>query len=195
MTKPNLLVLLGVLGVIGSTRAEATLITFDALPFGEWNGLAYADQGVRFRSVGPQTNLTIRDAFGHVVLSTVPSDEQPIMAIFNSEMSFVQIRNLVDGHTFSPEEDIITATAYDISGVPILTVTQTLDRNEFLTLAVSGIKSVIFDDVSGDWGSGYLLEHFRFSDRFIAAVPGPAAFLLLAGGLTFLGLARKRSTA
>jgi hypothetical protein len=193
MKKLSLLVLLAALAAITSTRAGATAITFDELPPGVWDGLDYADQGVTFESVGAGTELFVRDLFGEIVLSTQPFDIQPIRMIFSSDVGFVQIRNILDGHTFGPEEDIITATAYDIFGAPILTVTQTLDDNDFLTLAVAGIRSVVFDDVPGPWGDGYTIDGVSFSPG--TPVPAPAAFLLLAAALSFLGLARKRPTA
>jgi hypothetical protein len=193
MHKSSLPVLLAVLGTITSIRAEATAITFDELPLGTWDGLSYADQGVIFESIGAGTSLLIRDLFGEILLSTQPFDIQPIRMTFSTVVDFVEIRNILDGHSFSTEEDIITATAYDIFGAPLLTVTQTLDSNDFLTLSVAGIKSVIFDDVPGDWGDGYTIDGVSFTAG--APVPAPAALLLLAGGLSCLGFARKRATA
>src|SRR5262245_53276090 len=110
MKKTSLVALLAAFGVITSIRAEAAAITFDELPPGPWDGLSYADEGVIFESVGAGTSLIVRDLFGEIVLSTQPFDIQPIRMTFTSEVDFVQIRNILDGHSFSSEEDIITAT-------------------------------------------------------------------------------------
>ena len=149
-----------------------------------------ADDGIDVTFAAPGTGINVRTlpaAFPNPnqVLSTLPSDTQPMTITFETGFStdFVQITNHING-THTTEVDVIVGTAFDIFNNIVDTQT-----NSNTLHILQGLGIVRVEYVSLPSSSGYVIDNFTFNNS--QAVPVPAAAWLGLSLLGGMGLVRK----
>lgn len=179
----------------GSAHAAIVTIDFEDLAPGLYSELDF--DVVKFTSetdLGSSSQLNVRFFDSPFptgnVLSTSNSDLDKIIATeFKSLTSFVQIENIIRGE-FTTEIDVITASAFDEFGNLLGTVTQN-PGDAFLTLTFPNMAKVVFNDVEGAWGNGYVIDNLKIDVP--TTVPEPTSALsLLALSTLGAGSALKR---
>lgn len=121
------------------------------------------------------------------VLSTVPSDQQPItMEFLNFTTNSVTFRNWISG-VWTTEVDEIVVRAFNGGGTLLNTVTST---SQFITITGTNIARLEFDDI--DNATGYVLDEINVGST---VVPEPSTYALIGTGLAGLAVIRRRRRA
>ncbi|NWF56944.1 MAG: PEP-CTERM sorting domain-containing protein [Syntrophaceae bacterium] len=184
MKKMLTAIMVSILAIIPAV-AQAVVINFDDIPgsgIRTWSGDRYLAQGVLFSTDGlslgafnaEYTNTPPTYIYGSSSAGAFPADKQVIV-------TFLSITDLVsfylaDGHTGTGA--LWKAEVFDISNVPLGSVTGTTNDEILISLSFAGIKKLVFTPSSDAEGIDTL--------TFNASVPEPGILMLL--GLSLLTL-------
>lgn len=167
------------LAATGPLRAEPITITFDEIPVGMIPGgtltLNVGGIEVTFSGLGLQIRQFGAPFPSTRVLSTL-TDIQPITVTFGGGITadLVEVENLINGR-FTSEIDVIRGDAFDPSNVLLDSAS---NSNTIHRLVGPDIARVVYDDVAGPHGNGYVLDNFTFTP-----VPEPTSIALLGLGV------------